>query len=219
MDAHRHSELEDPGASRHHTPPAAGSRHTIHARDEAIITAVADGMRRYGPRKLTAQDVADAAGISRMTFYRAMGSMDNAILIALTREFTTAVERIHSTLPAGTGAERLAAFVGDGARGFVASRLVASVLAHQPELLEPYLSGRLGRSQEVVLAAIETLLAEGRADGSIGASAPSALTLLLLIRGIALGAPLAQESDSFERACAELTSLVAGGCRASVMLP
>ena len=182
---------------------------TSSTRDEAILASVSAGLRRYGPRKLTAQDVADLAGVSRMTVYRAMGSMDNAILIALTREFTAAVATIRAGLPEGTGAERLAAFLGDGARAFVASELVASVLAHQPELLEPYLSGRLGRSQEVVLAAIEDLLAAGRFDGSITDHAPSALTLLLLIRGVALGAPLLRESDDFERACTELSALVA----------
>lgn len=192
-------------------------RHSLSAselRDEAILDAVADGLRRYGPRKLTAQDVADAAGISRMTLYRAMGSMDNVILLALTREFAAAVAAVRAGLPDATGAVRLAAFLGDGARAFVGSELVASVRTHQPEFLEPYLSGRLGRSQEVVLAAIEELRERGRADGSIAESAPSALTLLFLLRGVALGAPLLREGDAFERACTEFTALVSAGLAA-----
>lgn len=186
------------------------------SRDEAILAAVSAGLRRYGPRKLTAQDVADASGISRMTFYRAMGSMDNAILLALTREFTAAVAAIRSSLPEAPGAERLAAFLGAGARAFVASELVSSVLQHQPGLLEPYLSGRLGRSQEVVLATIAELRDAGRADGSIADHAPSALTLLLLVRGVALGAPLLQGDADFERACTELSALVAAALAAGV---
>lgn len=191
-------------------------RHTpsvTEVRDAEILDAVADGIRRYGPRKLTAQDVADAAGMSRMTVYRAMGSMDNAILLALTREFTRAVARVQATLPApGTtvsGATRLALFLGAGAREFVASELVASVRTHQPELLEPYLSGRLGRSQEVVLATIAELRDAGIADGSIAPSAASALTLLFLLRGVALGAPLLRADGAFERTSTELTELVA----------
>lgn len=191
MDAHRHR-----GSS-------------IAARDEAILDAVSEGLRRYGPRKLTAQDVADTAGISRMTLYRAMGSMDNAILLALTREFSRAVAQLRAGLPDADGAARLAVFLGAGARVFVESELIASVLAHQPELVEPYLSGRLGRSQEIVLAAIEQLIAEGRADGSVPDHAPSALTLLLLVRGVALGAPLMHSTTDFMRACAELTDTIA----------
>lgn len=191
MDAHRHR-----GSS-------------IAARDEAILDAVSEGLRRYGPRKLTAQDVADTAGISRMTLYRAMGSMDNAILLALTREFSRAVAELRAGLPDTDGASRLAVFLGAGARVFVESELIASVLAHQPELVEPYLSGRLGRSQEIVLAAIEQLIAEGRADGSVPDHAPSALTLLLLVRGVALGAPLMHSTTDFMRACAELTDTIA----------
>ncbi|MBL3700931.1 TetR/AcrR family transcriptional regulator [Leucobacter luti] len=200
------------------------------ARDEALLDAVAAGLRRYGPRKLTAQDVADAAGVSRMTFYRALGSMDNAVLLALTREFTAAVARIRAALPGpahASGATRLAEFLGAGALAFAESELVSAVFTQQPELIEPYLSGRLGRSQEIVLDAISELLDAGRADGSIPEQAPSALTLLLLVRGVALGAPLtrgttatanpatdpAAESSAldrgFARACAELTDLVA----------
>lgn len=182
---------------------------SLATRDEAILDAVSEGLRRYGPRKLTAQDVADTAGISRMTLYRAMGSMDNAILLALTREFSRATHRLRAELPDTDGATRLAIFLGAGARAFVESELIASVVAHQPELVEPYLSGRLGRSQEIVLASIEELLVEGRADGSIPEHAPGALTLLLLVRGVALGAPLMHSEHEFARACSELAGTVA----------
>ncbi|KAM9863728.1 TetR/AcrR family transcriptional regulator [Leucobacter sp. BZR 635] len=181
---------------------------SLEARDEAILDAVSEGLRRYGPRKLTAQDIADTAGISRMTLYRAMGSMDNAILLALTREFSRAVEELREALPNLDGATRLAIFLGAGARAFVESELISSVVAHQPELVEPYLSGRLGRSQEIVLEAIAELLGEGQADGSVPLAAPSALTLLLLVRGVALGAPLL-DPDDFHTSCAELTDMIA----------
>lgn len=198
-----------------HGGASAKPHPALSSRDAAILDAVADGLRRYGPRKLTAQDVAEAAGISRMTVYRAMGSMDNAILLALTREFTQAVARVRAALPAPgpsvSGATRLAQFLDAGARAFAASELVTSVRTHQPELLEPYLSGRLGRSQEVVLAAIEDLRAEGIADGSIAPTAASALTLLFLLRGIALGAPLLRAGDAFDRASTEFGELLTAG--------
>lgn len=191
---------------------------SVVARDEAILDAVSAGLRRYGPRKLTAQDVADTAGISRMTLYRAMGSMDNAILLTLTREFARAVAGLRATLPTGpaaTGADRLAAFLGAGARAFVESELIASVMSQQPELLEPYLSGRLGRSQELVVDAIEELRQAGLRDGSIAPSAPSSLTLLLLVRGVALGAPLVR-GDAFDRSCAELAGVTLAALRAGI---
>lgn len=194
--------------------PHRHSNNSFAARDEAILDAVTVGLRRFGPRKLTAQDVADSAGISRMTLYRAMGSMDNAILLALTREFTVTVERLREALPesspAGnaTGATRLALFLGAGARAFAESELITSVCSQQPELIEPYLSGRLGRSQEIVLSAIEGFLAEGREDGSVSEHAPGALTLLLLVRGVALGAPILHSEAAFEQSCTELTSIV-----------
>ncbi|MGO2140611.1 MAG: TetR/AcrR family transcriptional regulator [Leucobacter sp.] len=194
---------------------------SVIARDEAILDAVSAGLRRYGPRKLTAQDVADAAGISRMTLYRAMGSMDNAILLALTREFGRAVATLRAALPplgVSTGAARLAMFLGAAARSFVDSDLIASVLAQQPDLIEPYLSGRLGRSQELVLDAIEELRREGLADGSISEPAPSSLTLLLLVRGVALGAPLLT-GEAFARSTSELTGLALAALGAGLPEP
>lgn len=182
---------------------------SLEARNEAILDAVSAGLRRYGPRKLTAQDIADTAGISRMTLYRAMGSMDNAILLALTREFASAVDSLRAALPDLDGAARLAIFLGAGAQAFVESELISSVMAQQPELVEPYLSGRLGRSQETVLAAIEELLYDGHDDGSIPVAAPGALTLLLFVRGVALGAPLMDSDEEFAQSCSELTDTIA----------
>src|SRR5690554_5122192 len=93
-------------------------------RDDLILDAVRDAVIRHGVRRTTANDIAEGAGISRMTFYRAMGSVDEAVLRTLTREFAlgTAEAREHAT--ASTARERLVEFAVDSVRTFAHSPLI-----------------------------------------------------------------------------------------------
>jgi AcrR family transcriptional regulator len=159
------------------------SQSTKHSREDVILDAVREAVILHGVRRTTANDIADRAGISRMTFYRAMGSVDEAVLRTLTREFAigTAAAKSHGT--AATARERLVDFAVESVRTFAMSPLIRSIGERDPELLVPYVTDRFGSSQAIVLDAITTFLEEGEADGTIQPRPGMATAVLVTLQG------------------------------------
>lgn len=200
---------------------SSGLDHILDATREAVIL--------HGVRRTTVQDIAARAGISRMTFYRQLGSVDHAVLQTLTREFRRAVvaaaEHTEQTVgagrpigdghadadeheEAGTARHRLIDFVVEGVRIYAADRMVASILERDPELLIPYLSDRFGASQELILAALAPMISDGVADGSIVASAVTGTMVLLIMQSVALPARILQNRAEYEPVLTELSRLL-----------
>lgn len=184
------------------------SQRTSNPGDEKILAATRASVILHGVRRTTANDIAERAGVSRMTFYRRMGSVENAVLATLTREFGTAAAEVRSASPAGTGREELVHFAIQGLRVFATSELLDSIAERDPEFLIPYVTDRFGASQQLILAQLESLLAAGVADGSIEASGATATTLLLALQGVALSARLLRKSGAFEQTLAELERML-----------
>ncbi len=162
----------------------------------------------HGVRRTTANDIAERAGVSRMTFYRRMGSVENAVLATLTREFRTAAADVRSASPAGTGREELVHFAIQSVRVFATSELLDSIAERDPEFLIPYVTDRFGASQRLILAQLESLIAVGLADDSIEATPATATTLLLTLQGLALSARLLRKTGAFEETLAELEKMI-----------
>lgn len=177
-------------------------------RDAAILDAVREIVIRTGTARATVQQVADAAGISRMTFYRAMGSYDNALLLALTREFQHGTAEIVRGSAQITGRERLLEFLDAVIRAFADSEFIRTVRTSSPEILMPYLSERLGRGQQTVLELINGLLSDGKRDGSIRADAVTGIAILMTVHGMALGSPILRGSGAFEQTLHEFGAMV-----------
>lgn len=178
------------------------------ARDLAILDAARGLVIRYGVRRTTAQDIADAAGISRMTFYRAMGSVDSAVLATLTREFRREINAVLASAPAGTARERLVHLGTAGILAFERSDLITAVRESDPELLTPYLSDRLGHSQDIVLDAIAGLLAEGVRDGSLSPRPGDELSILLAIQGVAVASRMLRRTGQLDAAIDRLGDML-----------
>ena len=177
-------------------------------RDDLILDAVREAVIRHGVRRTTANDIAEGAGISRMTFYRAMGSVDEAVLRTLTREFAlgTAEAREHAT--ASTARERLVEFAVDSVRTFALSPLIRSIGERDPELLIPYITDRFGSSQTIVLDAIKGFLAEGEADGSIAPRPGMATAVLVTLQGFGLSSKILAARGELESSFTELRTLL-----------
>src|SRR5947209_2395200 len=103
---------------------------------EGALRAVA----RFGLGKLTVDDVAREAGISRATLYRYFPGR-SAVLTAVVRSETERLERgLDETLgEAKTLAEALAAVAGYGARAFAGHEALQHLLATEPGAVLPHL--------------------------------------------------------------------------------
>lgn len=176
--------------------------------DEELVAATRDAVVLHGVRRTTANDIAERAGISRMTFYRRMGSVENAVLQTLTQEFRSRAGTVRTGTPTGTGREQLVHFAVESVRVFATSELLASIAERDPEFLIPYVTDRFGASQELILDQLRALLDAGMADGSIEASEGTAVTLLLALQGVALSSRVLLKTNAFEASLAELKKML-----------
>lgn len=176
--------------------------------DGKLLAAIRDAVVLHGVRRTTANDIAERAGISRMTFYRRMGSVENAVLAALTNEFRSYADSVRIGTPAGTGRQQLVHFAVESVRVFATSDLLASIAERDPEFLIPYVTDRFGASQQLILDQLRALLDDGVADGSIEASTGTATTLLLTLQGVALSSRVLLKMEAFEDSLAELDKML-----------
>ncbi|GAA5228558.1 TetR/AcrR family transcriptional regulator [Paeniglutamicibacter antarcticus] len=176
--------------------------------DQKLLAATRESVILHGVRRTTANDIAERAGISRMTFYRRMGTVENAVLQTLTREFRAHTESVRTEAPAGSGREQLVHFAVNSVRVFATSQLLASIGERDPEFLIPYVTDRFGSSQQLLLELIDSLLARGVADGSIEATASTSITLLLALQGVALSSKVLINRGDFEDSLTELGAML-----------
>ena len=188
-----------------HSTSAGGARQS---REDLILDAVREAVIRHGVRRTTANDIAEGAGISRMTFYRAMGSVDEAVLRTLTREFSVVTAQARSDATASTARERLVDFAVAGVRTFAMSPLIRSIGERDPELLVPYVTDRFGSSQTIVLDAIAAFIAEGEADGTIQPRPALATSILVTLQGFGIASKVLAARGELEPCFAELRILL-----------
>ncbi|WP_269938404.1 TetR/AcrR family transcriptional regulator [Arthrobacter sp. HY1533] len=176
--------------------------------DETLLAAIRDSVVLHGVRRTTANDIAERAGMSRMTFYRRMGSVENAVLAALTQEFRSYTASVHQGSPAGTGRQQLVHFAVESVRVFATSELLASIAERDPEFLIPYVTDRFGASQQLILDDLHTMLDAGIADGSIEAGNGTPTALLLAVQGVALSSRVLLKMGTFDDTLTELGKML-----------
>ncbi|ALV46504.1 hypothetical protein MB46_14400 [Arthrobacter alpinus] len=180
------------------------SQRTSTLADQQLLAAIRDQVVLHGVRRTTANGIAERAGISRMTFYRRMGSVENAVLAALTQEFRSYTASVHNGSPAGTGRQRLVHFAVESVRVFATSELLASIAERDPEFLIPYVTDRFGASQKLILDELHGMLDDGIADGSIEAGNGTPTAVLLAVQGVALSSRVLLKMGTFDATLAEL---------------
>lgn len=184
------------------------SQRTSQQAEEKLLTAIRDSVVLHGVRRTTANDIAERAGISRMTFYRRMGSVENAVLAALTQEFRSYTGTVLSETPTGTTREQLVHFAVESVRVFATSELLGSIAERDPEFLIPYVTDRFGASQQLILEQLQALLDTGSADGSVESAPGTATTLLLAVQGVALSSRVLLKMGTFDDSLTELKKML-----------
>ena len=194
-------------------------RHITEVADREIPAAVLEATRAsvlaVGVRRTTLTDVARRAGVSRMTLYRLVPDVTTLILEVVTREFGSLLADAERR--AGrrrTARARIVATTVEVARRLPDEPLFRRVLDVDPELLLPYLTDRLGATQQLAIGHIRRMLADGVADGSVRRVDPdvAAVTMVLAVTPFVVSARLL-DGVGRDAALDELARLVDGWLR------
>jgi AcrR family transcriptional regulator len=165
------------------------------ATTEAILDATRASVLDFGIRRTTLTDVARRAGVSRMTVYRRYPDVDAVLRDLMTREFRAGMEEIAADLTGADGHARVKNHIMASVEGFRSSPLMAKIVDAEPELLLPYVVGRMGETQRAAIALLCSELRDGQVDGSIreGDVRVLAQALLLIAQSFVLSGGIAED--------------------------
>ena len=183
---------------------------TVPSTRDRILAATFEATTRFGLARLSLEDVARAAGLSRQTVYRYFGSRDALIAAMILREEEVFIARI------GAAAARhadmrpaLEAAIREALRAAREHPLLDRLLATEPEALLPFLT----TDQGPVLSAARPVLEEVLADrlphvpGPAIRRAADATTRLLV--SYAINPP----DDDLDEVASGLADLILGGLK------
>jgi AcrR family transcriptional regulator len=165
------------------------------ATTEAILDATRASVLDFGIRRTTLTDVARRAGVSRMTVYRRYPDVNAVLRDLMTREFSAAMTAIAGDLSGSDGRARVRHHVLKSIETFRTNPLMTKVIETEPELLLPYVLGRMGETQRAAIGLVTHDLAVGQADGSIraGDTRTIAQALLLVAQSFTLSGTIAED--------------------------
>jgi AcrR family transcriptional regulator len=182
------------------------------ATTEAILDATRASALDFGIRRTTLTDVARRAGVSRMTVYRRYPDVDAVLRDLMTREFGAAMAAIAADVSGADGRARVTAHIMASVDAFRASPLMTKIVDAEPELLLPYVLGRMGETQRAAIALLTREVADGQADGSIRAGdvRVMAQALLLVAQTFILSGSIAEDvaPDALRQELARLVDAV-----------
>jgi AcrR family transcriptional regulator len=148
----------------------------------SVLAATRASVLAVGVRRTTLTDVARRAGVSRMTVYRLVPDVTTLILEVMTQEFAALLAAAEShAVRRRTARARIVASTVEIARLLPEEPLFRRVVDVDPELLLPYLTDRLGSTQQLAVAHMRRMLAEGVADGSVRRTDLDVLAVALVL--------------------------------------
>jgi AcrR family transcriptional regulator len=176
---------------------------------EAILDATRASVLDFGIRRTTLSDVARRAGVSRKTVYRRYPDVDAVLRDLMTREFGALMDEVAAGVAGANGRARIVEGLTAAVGGMREHPLMRKVLDAEPELLLPYVLGRMGATQLNARRRIDADVAAGQADGSVRAGDPKAIAqaTLLVMQSFLFSAGIA-EDVSEEAMLAELSRVV-----------
>lgn len=148
-------------------------------RHKTYLAAARECVLDVGWRRTTLTDVARRAGVSRMTIYRAWPDMGALLADLMTQEW----QEVVGTAVDGrdNSAAGIAEAVVEVAQVIRSNELFRKILDVDPEQVLPYLLQRPGRSQEAVLAMLESAIAAGQEAGTVRPGSTSAMARAVLL--------------------------------------
>ncbi len=150
---------------------------------QRILDAASALIVSGGPAATNISAIANAAGVSRMTVYRKFPDR-HAILAALFNRELGGIVRQASTLAAPTQLDRIVEVVATSVNRINDHPLMQAVIAHEPEELTEWITGRLGATQRLARSVLREQIVAGQpgtGDGSVRAGNPDAMSLTLVL--------------------------------------
>jgi len=163
-------------------------KNTVTAKSDATETRILDAayaqVMAVGFRRTTLTDVAERAGLSRMTVYRRFPDVTSVLQALMMREFSWIVEQSREEIARGAGGRE--ELVASGVRGLdllSTNELFLRLLDVDPELLLPYLTQRPGRFQDAVAQALAAPLQAAMDAGTVRRDDPERMARAMLLAG------------------------------------
>jgi AcrR family transcriptional regulator len=156
---------------------------------DAYLDAARDCILDVGWRRTTLTEVARRAGVSRMTIYRTWADMPTLLGDLMTREWGNLVQQVRAGVHLeGDQLTMLRMDVVGLVRRLRDNELFIRIVELDPELILPYLFSRRGRSQDAVLAILESTIRDGQEQGAVRPGDPTLLarSILLAAHGFVL---------------------------------
>lgn len=166
------------------------SQHRNHGRTppnaipvDQILDAAYDLLVSRGMRKMTMADVARQAGVSRATMYRRWSGVKELVAALMTREWSDFAPHLDEL-----GGRDVRSVLVDEClqtvRGFRVHPMMRALIELDPEVLQPYIFERRGRSNEGQLRLLEAAISAGQRDGSVRAGDVEVLAQTVFLAGL-----------------------------------
>jgi AcrR family transcriptional regulator len=181
--------------------------------DRRILDAAYRQVMLVGFRRTTLTDVAERAGLSRMSLYRRYPDVTSVLQALMIREFSWIVEQARPRADdALSERQRIVAEAVSGLELISTNELFLRLLDVDPELLLPYITVRPGRFQDAAAVLLEEHLAAGMAEGSVRRDDPAriARSMLLAMRGFAFAARADWTAQQWRSALGDLARMLDG---------
>lgn len=172
-------------------PRPSRSAQQLDRTEARILEAAYTQVMLVGFRRTTLTDVAERAGLSRMTVYNRYPDVASVRQALMGREFSGIIEQSNSETKAIAGTrEQIVNLAIRGLELLCAHELFQRLLDVDPELLLPYITQRPGQFQDSAATVLEARLKHAIAQGTVRLDEPNRLarSMLLAMRGYAYSA-------------------------------
>jgi AcrR family transcriptional regulator len=167
------------------------NRQVTDSTETKILDAAYAQVMAVGFRRTTLTDVAERAGLSRMTVYRRFPDVTSVLQALMWREFAALLERSREeTADVAGEREQIVARAVRGLELLSTHELFTRLLDVDPEMLLPYMTQRPGRFQDAVAEQLATDIKAAIASGAVREDDPKRLarSIVLASRGFAFAA-------------------------------
>jgi AcrR family transcriptional regulator len=182
-----------------------------------ILDAAYKQVMAVGFRRTTLTDVAERAGLSRMTAYRRYRDVASILQALMSREFGAILERGEQDTADVVGSrERIVSYAVRVLDLLSSHELFLRLLDVDPELLLPYMTSRLGRVPAAFVTRLSEQLEVAMEEGAVRRDDPERLarSMQMAMRGFAYSARDGTRQNQRQHMLADLAIMLDGLLRA-----
>ncbi|WP_312855851.1 TetR/AcrR family transcriptional regulator [Nocardioides stalactiti] len=151
--------------------------------DAAVLDAAYDLFCRQGVQRTTMDDVAQRAGLSRITVYRRVTSKEVLVEQVVLREFRRYLDEFLADISRATDVgERVVLGFVSSLRAVRRNPLMAGLMTDEPQLLGPSIMGERGRTLAAVGGFVAGQLRREQVAGNVGPDVDVDVVAELMVR-------------------------------------